>query len=619
MPCLTTDIPFRRPICYAQGGDTTGQGSEAVSKLTKDDIARILHEMGTYLELRGDSMFRVNAYRHAAQIVQQLNDDLEELIDRGQLVNVPGIGSTLHEFITTLVRTGSHPTYDQLRQQFPASLFEMLRIPGLGAKKVKALFDAGIATLEQLKLACEQGSVAQMRGFGAKTQEKILQGLAYIHEVGNRVRLDQAYPLGLAMLQKLRELPGVIRAELCGSLRRRRETAKDIDILISSDHPAPIMAAFVKLPPVIQVTSQGETKSSVIAAYQVGAQRIVLNADLRIVSDVQFPFALLHFTGSKDHNILLRRRANARGLELSEYGLVGPGVSIPAATEADIYAALGLDYIPPELREGTDELDAAERHALPQLVELSHIRGVFHNHTTASDGTATLEEMAHAAAQLGLEYLGIADHSQSLTVANGLTPQRVREQQAQIDALNARGLGVHLFKGIECDILPDGRLDYDDELLASFDYVVASVHSHFQQTAEEMTARIIRALKHPAVTMLGHATGRLLLRREGYRVDLDAVIRTAAEYGKMIEINAQPDRLDLDWVHVKKAKALGVMLVINPDAHSTDGLTLTRYGVDVARRGWLEPRHVFNTYPLAEVIAELNRRKARLHPAATPA
>jgi len=328
MPCLTTDIPFRRPICYAQGGDTTGQGSEAVSKLTKDDIARILHEMGTYLELRGDSMFRVNAYRHAAQIVQQLNDDLEELIDRGQLVNVPGIGTTLHEFITSLVRTGSHPTYDQLRQQFPASLFEMLRIPGLGAKKVKALFEAGIATLEQLKLACEQGSVAQMRGFGAKTQEKILQGLAYIHEVGNRVRLDQAYPLGLAMLQKLRELPGVIRAELCGSLRRRRETAKDIDILISSDHPAPIMAAFVKLPPVIQVTSQGETKSSVIAAYQVGAQRIVLNADLRIVSDVQFPFALLHFTGSKDHNILLRRRANARGLELSEYGLVGPGVSL---------------------------------------------------------------------------------------------------------------------------------------------------------------------------------------------------------------------------------------------------------------------------------------------------
>lgn len=584
-----------------------------MSKLTKDDIARILDEMGTYLEIRGDNQFRTNAYRNAARTIQQLNDDLDDLIRKGQLAVVPGIGDTLREVITTLVKTGSHPAYDQLREQFPATLFELLRVPGLGAKKVKALFDAGISTLEQLKLACEAGTVAKMRGFGAKTQEKVLQGLAFISEIGNRVRLDQAYPLGQALLQNLRQLPGVIRAELCGSLRRRRETAKDIDILISSDHPAPIMAAFVKMPQVIQVTSQGETKSSVIAAYMVGAQRIVLNADLRIVADAQFPFALHYFTGSKEHNILMRRRANARGLELSEYGLVGPGVSIPAASEADIFAALGLDYIPPELREGTGEIEAAEQHTLPQLVELSDIRGVFHNHTTASDGTATLEEMAQAAARLGLEYLGIGDHSQSLTVANGLSPQRVREQQAQIDALNARGLGAHLFKGIECDILPDGRLDYDDELLASFDYVVASVHSHFQQSAEEMTARIIRALKHPAVTMLGHATGRLLLRRDGYRVDLDAVIRTAAEHGKMIEINAQPDRLDLDWVHVKKAKALGVMLVINPDAHSVDGLTLTRFGVDVARRGWLEPQNVFNTRPLAEVMAELARRKPRLN------
>ena len=335
-----------------------------------------------------------------------------------------------------------------------------------------------------------------------------------------------------------------------------------------------------------------------------------MNADLRIVSDAQFPFALHYFTGNKDHNIAMRQRAIDRGLKLNEYGLTVVARSHDRATseksvackdEADLFRALGLDYIPPELRENTGEIEAAEHHHLPKLVEADQIHGVFHCHTTASDGSATLEEMADATRALGLQYLGIGDHSQSLTVANGLTPQRVAEQQRAIDALNRKLKGFHVFKGTECDILADGRLDFDDDVLASFDYVVASVHSHFQQSREEMTARIIRAISNPHVTMLGHATGRLLLRRDGYPVDLEAVLQAAAKHGTMVEINAHPQRLDLDWVHCKRAKALGVKLVINPDAHSTHDVGLYAYGVDVARRGWLEKSDVFNTMTLAQV------------------
>jgi DNA polymerase (family 10) len=343
----------------------------------------------------------------------------------------------------------------------------------------------------------------------------------------------------------------------------------------------------------------------------LGSQMVHINADLRVVSDDQFPLAMHHFSGSKDHNVALRGRAQKMGLTLNEYSFSGPKQTVTVKEEKDIYAALGLDFVPPELREDTGEVAAAEEHRLPRLIELSDLRGAFHNHTTYSDGGATLEEMAVAAKSLGFEYLGIADHSQSLTVANGLTPERVKDQQEEIDKLNSRLSGIHLFKGIECDILADGSLDFDDEVLGSFDYVVASVHSHFGQTTEEMTERIIKAVRHPAVTMLGHATGRLLLRREGYKVDLDAVLRAAAEAGTMVEINAQPSRLDIEWVHCKRAKALGIRMVINPDAHSPEELSLVRFGVDVARRGWLEAKDVFNTRPLKEVQKVLAAGKKR--------
>jgi DNA polymerase (family 10) len=579
--------------------------------MDKAEVAAILDEIGTLLELQGENPFRCNAYHAAARIIGQLEANLAGLIEQDKLDTIPGIGETLKDKITALVKTGHLPFYEDLKKNLPAGLLEMLRIPGMGPKKVKALWEQlDIDDLAKLKAACEAGKVADLKGFGAKTQQKILEGLQFLGQVGQRVRIDQALPLAMSLVEGLRKkCPGIRRIELCGSLRRRKETIADIDILVSSDDPASIMDAFVELPGVEQVIAKGDTKSSVNVGEGAGRDRVLMQADLRVVSDKQFPFALHYFTGSKEHNIAMRARAQARGLKLNEYELAGDKKSIPCNSEEDIFQALDLDYIPPELRENTGEIEAAEKHLLPKLIEPGDIHGIFHCHTSWSDGAATLEEMAEAARKLGLQYLGIADHSQSLTVANGLSPERVRKQQAEIDRLNARCKGFHLFKGTECDILPDGSLDYDDELLASFDYVVASVHTHFGQPEKEMTERIIKAISHPRVTMLGHATGRLLLRRDAYKVDLEAVLQAAARHGKLIEINAHPQRLDIDWVHCKRARALGVQLVINPDAHSTHEVGYYEYGVGVARRGWLEKKDVFNTMTLAQVTKALKKCK----------
>jgi DNA polymerase (family 10) len=579
--------------------------------MDKSEVAAALEEIGTLLELQGENSFRCNAYHNACRTIQQLETSLEEIVTQDKLTEIPGIGETLREKISTLVKTGSLPFLDDLRKNTPAGLVEMLRLPGIGPKKVKALYDRlGLDTLDKLKAACEAGEVANLKGFGAKTQQKIVEGLAFLDQMGQRVRLDQALPLGQALVEALQKLPDVIRIAQCGSVRRRRETVKDIDLLVSANKSSRIMEAFVKLPLVHQVTGHGDTKSSiVITGVDEQGKRFLLNADLRVVSDKQFPFALHYFTGSKEHNVAMRQRAIQRGLKLNEYELTGPKKSVSCKEEADIYRALDLDYIEPELREHTGEIDAAAEHRLPHLVEMSDLQGAFHCHSTWSDGASSLEDMARAAKRLGWKYFGIGDHSQSLTIANDLTPTRLRQQQAEIDALNEKLSGITLFKGTECDILPDGRLDYDDKVLAGFDYVVASVHTHFNQTQEEMTSRIVRALSNPHVTMLGHATGRLLLRRDGYKVDLEAVLQTAAKHGKMIEINAHPMRLDLDWVHCKRAKTLGVKLVINPDAHSTSDLEYLPYGIDVARRGWLTKEDVFNTLSASEVGKQLKARK----------
>jgi DNA polymerase (family 10) len=580
--------------------------------MDKDQVASVLSEIGTLLELQGENPFRVNAYHNGARVIQQMEEDLGTVVREGRLTTIPGIGDTLREKITTLVTTGQLPFYDDLKKKVPAGLIEMMRIPGLGPKKVKALHDQlGIDTLDKLKEACEDDRVAGLRGFGGKTQQKILEGLQFLSETGNRVRLDQALRLAEGVVEGLRGFPGIERIEVCGSIRRRRETIKDIDVLVSSDaDPGPIMERFVSLPGVVQVTGQGSTKSSVVLQKVMpSGQRLTMNADLRVVNTGQFPFALHYFTGSKEHAKAMRVKAIQHDLKLNEYELAGEGRSVSCKDEADIFRALGMDYIAPELREDTGEMDAAEKHTLPALLERGDIRGLFHNHTTASDGGNSLEEMALAAKEMGLTYLGIADHSQSLGVANGLQPERLLKQVAEITALNKRLKGIRLFKGSEVDILGDGSLDYDDEVLSQLDYVVASVHTLFGMSRQEMTERIVRAVRHPRVTMLGHATGRLLLKREGYQVDLEAVLQAAAESGCLIEINADPHRLDLDWVHCKRARAMGVMLVINPDAHSTGGLWNYLYGVDVARRGWLEKQHVFNTRSATEVANWLAARK----------
>jgi DNA polymerase (family 10) len=575
--------------------------------MDREQVAAILAEIGTFLELKGESSFRVNAYLNGARAVTQMEEDLAVVVREGRLTSVPGIGETLRDKITSLVTTGSLPFYDKLKAEIPPGLVEMLRIPGLGPKKVKALHEQlGIDTLDKLRQACEEGTVAKLKGFGAKTQSKILEGLTFLNEIGNRVRLDQAEYVAQGLVEGLQNLPGIRRMAVCGSIRRRRETAKDIDLLVSADEAGPIMERFVTLPGIVQVTGQGPTKSSVIVRRTLPSGTVItLNADLRVVADVHFPFAQHYFTGSKEHGIAMRSRAIQRGLKLNEYELAGASGALPCRDEGEIFQALGLTYIPPELREDTGEMQAAEKGTLPKLIEVADVKGVFHNHTTASDGTASLEEMARAAQTFGLTYLGIGDHSQSLTIANGLSPARLLEQMEEIDRLNRKLDGIRLFKGSEVDILEDGSLDYDDDLLAKLDYVVASVHLYFNQPREVMTARIIRAMKHPKVTMLGHATGRLLLRRDAYQVDLEAVLQAAAETGTMIEINADPHRLDLDWTHCKRAKALGVRLVINPDAHSTAGLANYRYGVDVARRGWLERDQVFNTLNADQVAQEL--------------
>lgn len=569
-------------------------------------VGQILDEMGTLLELRGENPFRVRAYHNASQALRGLPSDLSEMIADGSLAEVPGIGETILAKITQLVTTGSLPAFDELKRKTPPGLVALLRVPGLGPKKIQALHDAlKVESLADLRQAAESGKIAKLKGFGAKTEANILEGITFAETSGERILQSKARRLVAPIVEAVRRQPGVVRAEVCGSLRRRADTIGDLDILFSSDDPVPVLDAFVKLPDVAQILGHGPTKASVRLADGV-------QCDLRGVHDDQFAFALHYFTGSKAHNIGMRRRAQHRDLKLSEYGLEGPKGAIGCRDEAELFEALGLHYIPPELREDVGEFELAEAGPVPALVELDDLTGTFHCHTDWSDGNNTLEEMAEAAREAGLKYLGIADHSRAAGYAGGLSPERVREQWDAIDALNAKyGKRFRIYKGTECDILPDGSLDYPDDLLEGFDYVVASVHSRFGLSRAEMTERICRAVRNPRVTMLGHPTGRLLLGRVGYDVDLDAVIAAAAESGAMIEINANPHRLDLDSEHCRKARAAGVPIVINPDAHDVRGLTDLDFGVGVARRAGLGPADVFNASSPAQVARGLERARRR--------
>lgn len=577
------------------------------------DIAAIMEEIGTLLELKGENPFKIRAYQSGARALESLEEDLDVLIAEGRLSQVNGIGKALMEKVMELRTTGQLPYYDKLRASVPAGLLEMLEIPGFGPKKIrKVQNELGIETIADLQAACEDGRLAGLSGFGKKSAENILRGIANREAYGKRHLWWDVEAVALPLLDGLRALPEVERAEVAGSFRRARETVGDLDFIVGSSQPGPIMEWFTTRDGIAEVTAKGETKSSVRFASG-------LQADLRVVPDDRFVFALHHFTGSKDHNVKMRQRALARGLSLSEWGIFDKDAIVEEGArawerqlavetvreEADLFAALGLAYVPPERREGLDEIERAEAGTLEKPLALDILQGTFHNHTRASDGHNTLEEMALAAAKRGLTYIGIADHSKASFQANGLSVEKLLDQIRQIREINAgESEGAWLFAGSEVDILKDGSLDYPRDVLEQLDYCVLSVHGSMSGMSErEMTDRIIRAIETPTgcLKILGHPTGRLLLRREGYAVDLRAVMEAAKDCGAMIELNANPWRMDMDWRHWRHAADLGIPCVITADAHDTEDLDYLRGGILCARKAGLKPEEIFNTRSLDSV------------------
>ena len=582
-------------------------------EVSKDQIADTLEDIAMMLELKGENPFKIRAYRNATRAMETFTGNLRATAEAGAFGEIDGIGDAIAEKITTLVTTGSLDYHTNLKAEFPAGLFEMFDISGMGPKKIQAVWkELSITTIEELEKGCKDGRVAGLKGFGEKTAANILKGIEDRKKHAGRFRLGEIAADAERMLDDLRSHPEVIRIAACGSYRRRRETCGDLDFLVSTREPKIVSEDFVAHEFVESIIAHGETKSSV--RWLSGIQ-----ADLRVVKDAEFPFAMNYFTGSKEHNIVMRQRALARGWTLNEYRL-GPDDS-PKVTpqpvpeireEADLYRALGLDFIEPELRENMGEFKAAEEHTLPKLVELENLRGTFHNHTTASDGRNSLREMAEAAMELGLQYLGIADHSKSSVQAHGLDETRLLAQVAEIRKLNEEfAPGFRIFAGSEVDILKDGTLDFDDKILAQLDYAVASVHNAFAMSEADMTARIIRAMENKHITMLGHLTGRLLLMRDGYPVDHASVIAAAADTGTIIELNANPRRLDMDWRWWPLAKSKGVKCAINPDAHHTSQLQFLKFGVGTARKGWLTRDDVVNTLPLGKIETLLEAKRRR--------
>ncbi|MBK1882019.1 DNA polymerase/3'-5' exonuclease PolX [Luteolibacter pohnpeiensis] len=574
--------------------------------MTRETLAGTLEEIALLLELKGENPFKIRAYRQGAEAVLNYDGDIVAKATADDLKDIKGIGEALREKLHELASTGVLKFHQDLRSQFPEGLFELFDVQGLGPKKVKALHESlGIGSIADLKQACEAGKVAELAGFGAKTQVKILEALALRESFADRFLLGMVTPVVETILETLRQHPDVSRSAVAGSYRRAKETVHDLDFLVATKEPAQVCKDFTLLPEVKSIIACGETKASV--RLNDGIQ-----CDLRAVSNEQFPFALQYFSGSKEHNVALRSLALKQGLSLNEYGFTGDTSELPPIhEEKDIYAALGLDYIAPEMRENRGEIEAAAENQLPKLIELENLRGTFHSHTTASDGHHTLEEMAEEAIDLGLQYLGISDHSKSSPQANGLNEQRLMAQIKEIAELNKGYEKFRLLAGSEVDILKDGSLDFDDELLMQLDFCVASVHGVFNLSEDEMTRRICRAMENEHVTMLGHVTGRVLLKREPYQVDHARIIDCAAETRTIIELNCSPKRMDMDWRWWKRARDKGVLCSINPDAHSIARLHHIGLGVRMAKKGWLRRQDVFNTRPLEDVLKFLATPKSK--------
>ncbi len=585
--------------------------------MTKGDIAAILEEIGTLLELKGENPFKIRAYANAARSIEAWGGNLSDLQDEEALSKIPGIGKSIADKIKELAATGSLKYLEELRAEFPAAILQLFSISGLGGKKIKALYEKlHISSIEQLREACETGRVAELPGFGETTQTKICKAIEERAKHSGYFQFGQIAGEAETLRRDLAAQPGAQRVDVAGSYRRRKEIVHDVDLVVATKTPEAITKFFVAHPLVDSIIAQGPTKSSV-------RLRCGIQCDLRVVSVTEYPFALAYFTGNKEHNIELRSRALQRGWTLNEYRLAPlppdpkakkkrPVKKIPTVgDEADLYRAVDLDFIAPELRENSGEFGAAEKHSLPKLIEEENLRGTFHCHTTASDGHNSLEEMAEAAQALGLEYLGIAEHSRSSIQAHGLDKAKLHAQVAAIRELNKKSDGFRLFAGVECDILRDGSLDFDDDVLSELDFVVVSIHSVFNLSEAEMTRRIIRAMSNPLVTILAHPTGRLLLKREPYQIDIPAILDAAAETGIWVELNAAPKRLDLDWRWWPLAKEKGVKCVINPDAHRTERLRDLWFGIGIARKGWLTKADVMNCLPLGKIERALRAKRTR--------
>lgn len=572
---------------------------------SKTQLLTAFRECAAMLELKGENPFRCRAYENAARALEGLEGEPAAWIAEDRLHGIKGVGKGIIEHIEEWVNTGHLKLHRELKKEMPGGLLEMMDIPGLGAKKVKALWEQlGIDSIHKLEEAAQAGAVAELEGFGQKTAEKILQGIEQRKQFSERFRVNTVWERAEALVRHLNRVKEVEKLEVAGSLRRRRETIKDLDIVAVSSKPEKVMEAFIHAPGVSRVTNHGPTKSSVV--FEDG-----IASDLRVIEPGQFAAALMYFTGSREHNTHLRGRAKEMGFKLNEYGLFREGreKAEVCTDEAAIYRKLGLAYIEPELREDTGEIDAAEKRTLPELITEADMRGVLHCHSTYSDGKSTLREMAEAVKAGGYEYFGICDHSQAAAYAGGLKEADVKRQHKEIEALNKefRG-GFEILKGIEADILGDGSLDFPDRVLKKFDFVVVSIHSRFTMKREEMTQRICKALAHPAATILAHPTGRLLLERDSYDVDLHEIFRTAAKHRVAVEINANPHRLDLDWRLLREAKRTGCIFTINPDAHHTSGIGDIRYGIGIARKGWLEAGDVINTKTLKQFRRWLKER-----------
>ena len=585
--------------------------------MTKEEIAGVLEQIATLLELKNENPFKIRAYTNAARAIETFGGNVTNFQDEEGLSKIPGIGKSIALKIKELATNGSLKYLEELSAEFPSGILELFSLPGLGAKKIKALHDKlQISSIEQLQKACETGRVAELPGFGETTQQKLCDIIAKRAAHAGSFQFGQIAAEAETLRSDLAAHSDALQVDLAGSYRRRKEIVHDLDLLVATKKPESLTKFFVSHPLVESIIAQGPTKSSV-------RLRSGVQCDLRVVSTMEYPFALAYFTGNKEHNIELRRRALQRGWTLNEYRFAPlpvdpkakkkkPAKKIPAVhDEADVYRSVDLDFIPPELRENWGEFEAAENHVLPKLIEKENLRGAFHCHTTASDGHNSIEEMAAAAQELGLEYLGIADHSRSSTQAHGLDEAKLRFQIASIRTLNKKLHGFRLFAGVECDILRDGSLDFPNEILSELDYVVASVHSVFNLSESDMTRRVIRALENPFVTMLAHPTGRLLLKRDSYQIEIPKILDAAARTGTWIELNAAPKRLDLDWRWWPLAKQKGVQCVINPDAHRTERLQDLWFGIGVARKGWLTKTDVMNCLPLAKIESALRAKREK--------